>query len=165
MKQNTIKPTIKKTKKRIGRGNGSGQGTYSGRGMKGQSARSGGKRRPGFEGGQTPLIRKMPKLKGFKSPNKVRYQIINVKDLEVFKSGAEVNKETLKKKNLIQNTTKPVKILSQGELSKKLTITVESVSATAQKKIEVAGGKVEALGNPKKTRKAIITEKKKAKKK
>jgi len=150
----------KKTKKRVGRGNGSKKGTYSGRGMNGQSSRSGGKRRPGFEGGQTPLIRRMPKLKGFKNPNKVRYQVVNVHQLESFKNGTTIDKEILKKKKLIRNAEKPVKILSAGELSKKLTITVESVSAAAQKKIEKAGGKVEALGNPKKKRKAAITNKK-----
>lgn len=156
MKQNTVKPSKKKTKKRVGRGNAS-KGTYSGRGMKGQSSRSGGKRRPGFEGGQTPLIRRMPKLKGFKSPNKVRYQVVNVSQLEVFKNGTEVDKETLKKKKLIRNVEKPVKILSQGELTKKVTVKVENVSAAAQKKIEKAGGKVEVSGNPKKTRKAAAT--------
>lgn len=159
MKQNTVKPSKKKTKKRVGRGNAS-KGTYSGRGMKGQSSRSGGKRRPGFEGGQTPLIRRMPKLKGFKNPSKIRYQVVNVKDLEKFKTGTTVDKEALKKKKLIRNTEKPVKILSQGEISVKLTITVESVSTAAQKKIEKAGGKIEALGNPKKTRKAAATKKK-----
>ena len=160
MKQNTLKSSKQKTKKRVGRGNGSKRGTYSGRGMNGQNARSGGKRRPGFEGGQTPLIRKMPKLKGFKNPNKVRYQVLNVSQLEVFTNGKEVDKELLKKKKLIRSADKPVKILSQGELTKKLTIKVESVSAAAQKKIEKAGGKVEAAGNPTKTRKAALTKKK-----
>ncbi len=154
------KPAKNKTKKKVGRGNGSKRGTYSGRGMNGQSSRSGGKRRPGFEGGQTPLIRKMPKLKGFKNPTKVRYQVINVHQLETFKAGTTIDKEALKKKKLIRSVEKPVKILSAGELTKKLTIAVESVSAAAQKKIEAAGGKVEALGSPKKKRKEAINKKK-----
>ncbi|OIP81627.1 50S ribosomal protein L15 [Candidatus Peregrinibacteria bacterium CG22_combo_CG10-13_8_21_14_all_44_10] len=154
------KPENNKSKRKIGRGNGSGRGTYSGRGMKGQTARSGGKRRPGFEGGQTPLIRKMPKLKGFKNPTKVRYQVLNVHELEVFKNGADVTKEALAKKKLIRTVDKPVKILSAGELTKKLTITVENVSVAAQKKIEAAGGKIEVLGSPKTKRKEVVNKKK-----
>jgi len=154
------KPAKNKVKKKVGRGNGSGKGTYAGRGMNGQSSRSGGKVRPGFEGGQTPLIRRMPKLKGFKNPTKLRYQVLNVHQLEVFKNGATIDKETLAKKKLIRSMNKPVKILSAGELTKKLTIIIESVSVAAQKKIEAAGGKVEALGSPKKKRKEAVNKKK-----
>ena len=150
-----------KAKRRVGRGNGSGKGTYSTRGVKGQKARTGGTRRPGFEGGQTPLLRKMPKLKGFKNPTKVRYQVLNVHQLEIFKTGTTVDKEALKKNNIIRSTEKPVKILSGGELTKKLTIvSIENVSVTAQKKIEKAGGTIEILGNPKKKRKEVVIKKK-----
>ncbi|MFH1533434.1 MAG: 50S ribosomal protein L15 [Nitrospirota bacterium] len=132
-----------KTKKKVGRGNGSGSGTYSGRGMKGQSARTGGRRRPGFEGGQTPYLRKMPKLKGFKNPNYVEYQVINVFDLNIFDSGATVKKEDLLAKNLISKKTKPVKLLGgKGELEKALTIEVDKASASAIKAVESKKGKV-----------------------
>lgn len=152
-----------KLKKRRGRGNGSGRGTFSGRGCKGQKARSGGGVRPGFEGGQTPFMRKMPKLKGFKSPNKVKYQILNLHQLNILQDGAKVTKEELLKHGLIASADKPVKILSQGELTKKLTLTVESISREALKKIKNAGGKIKLLGNPKKTRKKKILERKAAK--
>lgn len=132
-----------KTKKKVGRGNGSGSGTYSGRGMKGQSARAGGKRRPGFEGGQTPYLRKMPKLKGFKNPNYVEYQVINVGDLNIFDSGATVKKEDLLAKNLVSKKTKPVKLLGgKGELEKAITIEVDKASASAIKAVESKKGKV-----------------------
>ncbi|EKD48103.1 MAG: ribosomal protein L15 [uncultured bacterium] len=158
-------PAKNKVKRRKGRGNGSGRGTFSGRGCKGQKARSGGGVRPGFEGGQTPFMRKMPKLKGFKSPNKVRYQVLNVRQLNILKDGTKVTKAELLKHGLIASADKPVKILSQGELTKKLTLIVENVSAEALKKIKNAGGKVKSLGNPRKTRKKKIlkrTAKKKA---
>lgn len=138
-----LKSRIKKSRKKVGRGNGSGLGTYSGRGMNGQSARSGGKRRPGFEGGQTPYLRKMPKLKGFKNPNHVEYQAINVGDLNIFDSGATVKKEDLLAKNLVSKKTKPVKLLGgKGELEKALTIEVDKASASAIKAVESKKGKV-----------------------
>ncbi len=163
MRLHKLQSSKRKLKKRRGRGNGSGRGTFSGRGCKGQKARSGGGVRPGFEGGQTPFMRKMPKLKGFTSPNKVRYQILNVRQLNILKDGTKVTKKELLKQGLIASSDKPVKILSQGELTKKLT--VENVSKEALKKIKNAGGKVKSLGSPKKTRKKKIlkrTAKKKA---
>lgn len=164
MKLNNLKPSQKKKgKMRVGRGNGS-KGTFCGRGGKGQTARAGGTLRRGFMGGQTPLIRSMPKLKGFKNPTKVRYQIVNVFQLEVFKDGTKVDKEALKKHKLIQNVEKPVKLLSQGELTKKLTVIVENVSKEALKKVEKTGGKVESQGNIKKNRKTAIIKKKAARK-
>ncbi|MFA6528189.1 MAG: 50S ribosomal protein L15 [Candidatus Gracilibacteria bacterium] len=165
MKLNNLKPAQKKkAKMRVGRGNGSGKGTFCGRGGKGQSARAGGTLRRGFMGGQTPLIRQMPKLKGFTNPNKIRYQVVNVFQLEVFKDGSKVDKEALKKQKLIQNIEKPVKILSQGELTKKLTVIVENASLGAIKKIEKTGGKVEHQGNIKKNRKIALAKKKEEKK-
>lgn len=133
----------KHRKKRVGRGNGSGTGTYSGRGMNGQNSRSGGNRRPGFEGGQTPFVQRMPKLRGFKNPNSKVYQVVNVEDLNMFDDGTTVNKAVLLKKNLIGHKTGLIKILGNGELKKKLTISVDAVSTSAEKKITKAGGSIE----------------------
>jgi len=132
-----------KNRKRVGRGNGSGHGTYSCRGMKGQSSRTGGRRRPGFEGGQTPYLRKLPKLKGFKNPNHVEYQVVNIGQLDIFKENEKVTKELLLKNNIISKKDKPVKLLSEGTIEKALTIEVDKASAQAIKKIEAAKGKVE----------------------
>ena len=132
----------KKRKKLLGRGNGSGRGTFSTRGGKGQSARSGGKIRPGFEGGQTPMLRRMPKMRGFKNPNYKDYQVVNVGDLNVFDNNAEVNLETLFAKNLVSKKNKPVKLLGNGELEKTLTISVEKASASAIAAVEGKKGKV-----------------------
>jgi len=134
-----------KTKKRLGRGNGSGLGTYSGRGGKGQTARTGGNIKPGFSGGQTPLYRKMPKFKGFTNINRVTFQVVNVESLNIFEDGAEINAQTLHEKNLINSITQPVKILGNGELKKKLSITVDRISETAKEKITQAKGKITEL--------------------
>ncbi|MBT3704570.1 50S ribosomal protein L15 [Candidatus Peregrinibacteria bacterium] len=129
-----------KARKRVGRGNGSGHGTYSCRGQKGQSSRSGGRRKPGFEGGQTPLHMKMPKLKGFTNINRIDYKAINVGDLEeMFKEG-EVD---------LTNPKNKVKLLGNGEVNKKFTIKVDSASASAIEKIKKAGGDVEVLAQKK----------------
>lgn len=130
-------------KRRVGRGNGSGVGTYAGRGMNGQNSRSGGNRRPGFEGGQTTFIQRMPKLRGFNNPNGKVYQVVNVSDLEVFDDGATVDKKALLNKNLIGRKTGLVKILGNGDLKKKLTVKADAVSKSAEEKITKAGGKVE----------------------
>lgn len=137
-----LKPKSSKKRKRVGRGNASGHGTYSCRGMKGQSARAGGRRRPGFEGGQTPYLRKMPKLKGFKNPNYIKYQIINIGQLNIFDNNSEVKKEDLLTKNLISKKSLPVKLLSKGELEKKITITVDKASKEALKKAEKGGATI-----------------------
>lgn len=129
-------------KKRLGRGNGSGLGTYSGRGGNGQTARTGGNIKPGFAGGQTPLYRKMPKLKGFTNINHVSYQVVNVESLNIFEDNTEVNAEKLFEGKLINSASKPVKILGNGELTKKLQIKVDRVSASAKEKIEQAKGTV-----------------------
>jgi large subunit ribosomal protein L15 len=142
MKLNNLKPKVKKARKRRGRGNASGHGTYSGRGCKGQGQRKSGNVRPGFEGGQTPLIMRLPKLKGFKSPIKTIYQIVNLEDLDVFNDGDEVNTETLLKKRLISIKEMPVKILGMGKLDKKLTFKIHKISKSAKEKIIKAGGKV-----------------------
>lgn len=130
-------------RKRVGRGNGSGMGTFSCKGMKGQKARSGGNRRPGFEGGQTSFVQRMPKLRGFKNPGRVEFQAVNVKDLEVFENGATVDEMALLEKGLVAKKNLPVKILGDGDLSKKLTIKVAAVSKSAEDKIKKAGGTCE----------------------
>lgn len=138
----------RKQKRIRGRGDASGRGNFSGRGGKGQTARSGGGKRPGFEGGQTPLIRRMPKLKGFKNPNKIPYQAVNVESLNRFDDGANVDIVTLFENNLISHKARPIKILGSGELTKKLQVKIDACSASAKKKIEEKGGTVQTL-NPK----------------
>ncbi|MBU0667589.1 50S ribosomal protein L15 [Patescibacteria group bacterium] len=132
-------------KKRVGRGNGSGSGTYCGRGVNGQNCRTGGGTRPGFEGGQTPLYRKMPKLKGFKNVNRINFQVVNVQKLNNFEENDEIDILKLYEKKYITNKSQPVKILGDGELTKKLTVKVDKVSATAKAKIEKAKGSVVEL--------------------
>ncbi len=129
--------------KRVGRGSSSGQGTTAGKGNKGQQSRSGGKTYIGFEGGQMPLYRRIAH-RGFSNyPFKKEYKIVNVAFLEEkYSAGETVNKETLLAKGLISNTKVSVKILGDGDLTKKLTVEVEKVSASAKAKIEKAGGSV-----------------------
>ena len=151
----TLKPAQeRKDRKRVGRGLGSGKGRYSGRGIKGQKSRAGSKKMPaGFEGGQMPLDMRAPKLRGNTSadampigPFRTYTQGVNVRDLErVFDAGAEVTPESLKAKRLIRTTRIDVKILGQGDLTKKLSVTAHAFSATAREKIEAAGGTVTAL--------------------
>lgn len=141
-----------KKRKRVGRGNASGHGTYSCRGMKGQSARTGGRRRPGFEGGQTPYLRKMPKLKGFTNPNHVEYQAINVGQLNIFDDNATVDLDALLEKNLVSKKDIPVKLLSEGDLKKTLTIIVDKASRAAIKKVESKKGKVQLPKEKKKSK-------------
>ncbi len=127
-------------KKRVGRGNSSGHGTYSGKGLKGQKSRSGGKIRQGFEGGQLPLIRRMHVLRGFNNKWKVYYQPVNVSALERFDAGTDVTPETLRSAGILKHLRQPVKILGDGELSKKLNITANAFTPAARAKIEAAGG-------------------------
>ena len=139
-----LKPKKGATKKnkRLGRGDSAGGGSFCGRGCKGQGARKSGNVRPGFEGGQTPLIMRLPKLRGFKRANKVVYQVVNVRDLNLFNDGDEVNLEKLLAKRLVQNKDLPVKILGDGKLMKKVSVKVQKVSASAKVKINAAGGKI-----------------------
>lgn len=145
MRLHDLKPTpgSKHRRRRIGRGESSGLGKTSGKGHKGQKARSGASIRPGFEGGQMPLARRLPK-KGFNNAQfKTQYAIVNLVDLEIkFADGDEVNEQTLRNVGLIKGTFDGVKVLANGELTKKLTVAVEKVSATAKEKIEKAGGSV-----------------------
>lgn len=144
MELNSIKPKQGSTKnrKRVGRGNATGVGTFCGRGCKGQGQRKSGNVRRGFEGGQTPLIMRLPKLRGFNNPNKVTYQVVNVSDLNCFKDGDEINITLLLEKNLIRKNGAPVKVLGMGKLEKKLTVKVDKLSASAKEKILAAGGSI-----------------------
>lgn len=138
----------KKKRKTVGRGNGSGHGTYSCRGGKGQTARTGGTIPAGFAGGQTPFMRKMPKIRGFKNPNHQEYQVVNLEDLNVFDDNTEVKLENLLSKNLVSKKNKPVKLLANGELTKTLTITVNRASAKAITAVEAKKGKINLLEKP-----------------
>lgn len=130
--------------KRVGRGIGSGNGKTSGKGHKGQKARSGGGVRPGFEGGQMPLYRRLPK-RGFNNIFAKEYVTINVEALERFENGTEVTAELLKETGVISKILDGVKILGRGELTKKLNVKVAKFSASAAEKIEKAGGKAEVI--------------------
>jgi large subunit ribosomal protein L15 len=147
----------RKARKRVGRGMGSGKGRYSGRGIKGQKARSGSHTmRPGFEGGQMPIYMRLGKQRGPYSkdampigPHRTQTVPVNLRDLErVFDDGAEVTLEAMIDKGVIKNTKTDVKVLGQGDLTKKLTVTAHAFSATAREKIEKAGGSVTALKEP-----------------
>ena len=140
MKHNTFTNPLKKNRKRVGRGISAGQGKTAGRGHKGQRSRTGKKIRAVFEGGQTPLFMKIPKIKGFKNPNHLEFQVVNLKDFERVE-GDLINRETLTLAGLVK-TKDPIKILSSGEVSKKYNVTVDAVSSSAKKKIEEAGGSV-----------------------
>jgi large subunit ribosomal protein L15 len=153
-----LKPASpRKARKRVGRGMGSGKGRYAGRGIKGQKARSGShKMRAGFEGGQMPIYMRLGKQRGPYSkdampigPHRTIMAAVNVRDLERFEAGAEVTPQLLAEAGLIRNARTEVKILGQGDLSKKLAVTAHAFSATAREKIEGAGGSVTALKEPK----------------
>jgi large subunit ribosomal protein L15 len=135
-------------RKRVGRGNASGHGTYATRGRKGQKARSGGGVRPGFEGGQLPLVRRMASKRGFRNPFRVDYEEVNVSMLARFAAGTEVNAAALQGARLVR-TGKPVKVLGDGDLALALTVEAASFSKSARAKIEAAGGSVRWLnGEP-----------------
>jgi large subunit ribosomal protein L15 len=134
-------PGSRKQRKRLGRGHGSGHGKTSGRGHKVFKARSGSGIKPGFEGGQMPIQRRLPK-RGFNNIFRTEYAIVNVRDLNKMRSGSKVNRESLLKNGLIKESDTLVKILGDGELTKKFTVEVDKVSKSAQQKIESAGGSV-----------------------
>lgn len=146
MKLHELSPVegSKKDVKRKGRGHGSGNGKTAGKGHKGQNARSGGGVRPGFEGGQTSLARRIPK-RGFNNIFATEYAVINVSDLEKFVDGTVVDTELLKAAGLIKKELDGVKILGNGELTKNLTVKVAAFSAAAKEKIEKVGGKAEVI--------------------
>ena len=136
------RPGSKKRRKRLGSGESSGKGKTSGKGHKGQKARSGGSIRLGFEGGQMPLIRRLPK-RGFNNAAfKLRYAIVNLDDLNDFADGTAVDEAILRKEGLVRGTIDGVKILARGEITKKLTISGAKFSEAAKRKIEAAGGTI-----------------------
>jgi large subunit ribosomal protein L15 len=164
-----LKPAQKRrTRKRVGRGLGSGKGRYSGRGIKGQKSRAGShKMRPGFEGGQMPIYMRLGKLRGPYSkdampmgPHRTTTAPVNLRDLErVFEDGADVTLEALVEKGLIKNTKTDVKILGTGELKKKLAVTAHGFSSAAREKIQKAGGSVTALRPPRELKKKRASKK------
>lgn len=137
-------PGSKKDHFRVGRGTGSGNGKTSGKGHKGQNARSGGGVRPGFEGGQMPLTRRLPK-RGFTNIFATKYATINVGDLNRFEDGAVVDEAAIVAAGLVKKTMDGIKVLGNGELEKKLTVNAKAFSASAKQKIEAAGGKAEVM--------------------
>lgn len=143
---NELKPVAgaRHSKKRLGRGVGSGQGKTAGKGTKGQNARSGGGVRPGFEGGQLPLFQRLPK-RGFHNFTRVEYEVINVENLNVFEDGTTVDVEALVNKGLVKDLTANVKVLGRGKLTKKLTVKVSKCSESAKAQIEACGGSVEVM--------------------
>ena len=146
MKLHELSPAPGSVKKgfRVGRGAGSGNGKTAGKGHKGQNARSGGGVRPGFEGGQMPLQRRVPK-RGFVNIFGTKYATINVEDLNKFEDGTVVTAEAIVKAGLLKKTLDGVKVLGRGEVTKKLTVNVTAFSGTAKSKIEAAGGKAEVV--------------------
>ncbi len=138
-------PGAKRTRKRVGRGPGSGTGKTAGRGHKGQKSRSGYSRRYGFEGGQMPLVRRIPK-RGFHNAFRAEFEVVNLRDLErVFADGDLVTPEALVEHGLVRGGKRPVKVLATGELSKKLTVQAHKFSTTAKAAIEAAGGTCEVV--------------------
>jgi large subunit ribosomal protein L15 len=149
MKLHDLKPAegAKTSKKRVGRGLGSGQGTYAGRGKKGQHARSGGTKAPYHQGGNLPIVRKLPFARGvgFTSRHKIYYSPVNLGDLNEFAPGAEIDPLVLTMAGLIHSVREAVVVLGQGDLDKALMIKAHRVSASAREKIEAAGGTIELL--------------------
>ena len=138
-------PGSRKPRKRVGRGDGSGHGTYSGRGLKGQKSRAGYRIRPGFEGGQLPLIKRLPQKRGFVNIFRTEYSIVNLDKLNSFESGSEVTPKKLVAAGLVKSLRQPIKILAGGELSHPFVVRANKFSAAARVKIEAAGGKVEEV--------------------
>ena len=149
MELDSLRPAkgAKRARQRVGRGPGSGLGKTAGRGHKGQKSRSGYSRRFGFEGGQMPLVRRIPK-RGFTNIFRVEFQVVNLRDLErVFSDGDTVSPETMAARGLIRKGTRPVKVLGDGELSKKLEVTAHKFSGSARERIEAAGGRCEVVSS------------------
>jgi large subunit ribosomal protein L15 len=147
MSLNNLRPPkgAKHAKKRVGRGMGSGHGKTASRGNKGAQSRSGFRYKRGFEGGQMPLHRRVPK-RGFHNPFRVEYAVVNLDTLaEVFDAGSEVTPEVLRERGLVRETNVPVKVLGRGDIAKKLTVRAHKFSGTAAKKIEAAGGSTEVI--------------------
>ena len=149
MRQDRLAPApgSRKDRKRVGRGDGSGHGTYSGRGCKGQKSRAGFRMRPGFEGGQLPLIKRLPRKRGFVNIFRTEYSIVNLGSLNAFEAGSEVTPEALVAAGVVKSLRQPIKVLAEGGIDRPLTIKANKFSAAAKAKIEAAGGKAEEVGN------------------
>jgi large subunit ribosomal protein L15 len=148
VKQNTLGPAAgsRTAAKRVGRGNGSGHGTYSGRGCKGQKARAGNnKMRPGFEGGQLPLIKRFPRKRGFTNIFRTEYATVSVGVLNAFAAGTEITPESLHAAGVLKTPAQPVKILADGAIDHAVTVKAHKFSAAAKAKIEAAGGTAEEV--------------------
>lgn len=146
MKLHELRPAVgtRKSKKRVGRGTGSGLGTTAGRGMNGQNSRAGGGVRPGFEGGQMPLFRRIPK-RGFTNRNRIVWTTVNVDDLNVFDAGTVVTPELLIECGMVKKLNYGIKVLGDGELNRGLTVKANKFTQSAIEKIEAAGGKAEVI--------------------
>lgn len=147
MREHSLSPAIgsKRGRKRVGRGDGSGHGSFSCRGCKGQKARAGGGVSPRFEGGQTPLVKRLPFRRGFTNIFKIEYEIVNVRSLAIFDEGAEVTPQALHDVGLVASLSKPVKILGGGELSRPLVVKAHKFSQSARTKIEASGGRADQI--------------------
>ncbi len=147
MRLNDLHPAPGAThaRKRLGRGTGSGHGGTSTRGVKGQKARTSGGVRPGFEGGQTPLYRRLPQRRGFRNVNRKEYAIVNLDDLERFDAGTEVTPDLLVESGIVKKVKDGIKLLGDGELTKALTVRVHKFSKSAEEKIRAAGGTAEVI--------------------
>jgi large subunit ribosomal protein L15 len=146
MKLHELKPSegSRKERNRVGRGTGSGNGKTSGRGHKGQNSRSGGGVRPGFEGGQNPIFRRLPK-RGFTNPNRKEYAIVNLEQLNRFENGTEVTPELLLETGVVSKLRDGIKVLGEGKLESKVTVKAHKFSSSAKEAIEAAGGKTEVI--------------------
>jgi len=141
-------PGSRHATKRVGRGNGSGHGTFSGRGCKGQKARAGNnKMRPGFEGGQLPLIKRLPRQRGFTNIFRTEYSTVNTAALNIFEAGSEVTPENMLAAGLIKSLKNPVKVLGDGDIDRPLKVRAHKFSASAKAKIEAAGGTAEEVAH------------------
>jgi large subunit ribosomal protein L15 len=147
VKQNNIAPAAgsRKASKRVGRGDGSNRGTYSGRGCKGQKSRAGYKMRPGFEGGQLPLIKRLPRKRGFTNFFRTEYSTVSVGALNAFDAGSEATPEKMLASGIVKSLAKPIKVLADGDIDRSLTVRAHKFSASAKAKIEAAGGTVEEV--------------------
>ena len=145
-------PGSRHARKRVGRGNGSGHGTYSGRGCNGQKSRAGFKMRPGFEGGQLPLIKRLPRKRGFTNIFRIEYNIVKISQLGIFEPDSEVTPEKLLSAGVVTSLKQPIKVLADGDIGHPLSVKANRFTASAKAKIEAAGGKVEEVGIAAKTK-------------
>lgn len=147
MKQNELRPYpgSRKYGRRVGRGNSSGRGTYSGRGCKGQKSHAGGGVRPSFEGGQLPLVKRLPEKRGFVNIFKLEYNVVNVGDLNVFPQDSEVGSKELRQEGIIKSLRLPTKILGDGSLDRGIMVKADKFSVVAERKILAAGGQAQRI--------------------